>query len=224
MGKKKIKNGFYLYGHLVEYMNIRMPGHYKYDRVFTTTKLLERITIQLSQTGIAKFSNAKLIEDFGGIDRRTLQIAANQIERELGVIGRIYKDDGKYHRLGWTAVIDELIDLLSLRPDDVKDLPRGNIKKSFTMQKAIVIKTQAKEIKRLLRKMKNDNMREIYQAKINDLQAEMIAYNNYIEERAKQANKSISNAKKKFTQQEIMESGINLILGYGYEPPETYVN
>ena len=212
-------NGYRLEGHPIEYMNINQKDHYIHDAIYIATKVIEKVLIEYSQTGSVTYSNDHLQDAFR-CSRRGLQIAMNKAENELGIFKRVYADSGKYHRDGFEINIDKAIELLSLTNEDVEHLNRGDLKKHFVMQKSVYIRRSSRDLKSLLRRIQNDKNKEIYQSKINELQAKNMAYDNYVNARVMKAKKSmIKNIQKRFSVEEILSAANDLYNGLGFFPP-----
>jgi hypothetical protein len=219
-----MQNGYKLNGHTIEYIEVNQHDHYVYDDVFISTKLTEDVLIMFSQTGKVTYSNNHFINRFR-CSRRGFHYGANKSEQEIGVFKRVYKDDAKRHRQGFEVDIERAIEVLSMTPEDVQDLPRGNALKHFVMQRTTVVNKYARQLKSLRRQMKRAKDKERYQTKIKEIQAKKMKLDSYIDERSKRANKRISNNKNtRFNRLDVIESFKALVIGAGSKPPEQYVN
>ncbi len=220
-----MKNGYRLNGLPIEYIGINQKDHYRFDEMYIVNKVIELFLIEYSQTGSVTYSNEKLQDMLGGCSRRGLQTAFKKAEDELPVFKRVFKDEGNYHRLGFEIDPELAEELLTLRPKDVKDLPRGNMKKHFVIQKTILIRKHKKELRQAYKAMKASKNKEKYQAIIRDLKAKALEYDNYIEQRAKKAKKSMAHTRnRRFTRDDVLNGIIDFLTGAGYKPPELHVN
>jgi hypothetical protein len=219
-----MQNGYKLNGFPIEYIEVNQQDHYIYDNVFISTKTTEEVIRMYSQTGKVTYSNEHFQNRFR-CSRRGFQIACNKSENEIGVFKRVYKDEGKRHRQGFELDIDRAIEVMSMTPEDVIDLPRGNALKHFVMQRTTVINKYAKQLKSLRKQMKRAKDKERYQAKIKEIQAKKLKMDSYMSERSNQANKTIKrNQDKRFTREDVILGFSALVLGAGAKPPELHVN
>lgn len=221
-----MKNGYKLDGHTIEYMNVNQHDHYVYDDAFISTKLTEDVLIQYSQTAKVIKSNEFFINRLR-CSRRGLHYGANKSEQEIGVFKRVYKDDAKRHRLSFEVDIDRAIEVLSMTPEDVQDLPRGHALKHFVMQRTTVITydKKLKQLRKAMKRQKSESKKAYYIAKIKAFKERQNRLDSYIEVRGKRAIKRISDAKHTtFAREEITSSFRTILNGLGYVPPETHVN
>ncbi|MFA6801362.1 MAG: hypothetical protein WCR19_04575 [Acholeplasmataceae bacterium] len=217
-----MKTGYLLDGDAIQYMNINQNDHYVKDSVFIATKLFEKVVIEFSQTGIVTYSN-KTLEDTFECSERGLQIAAERLEA-IGLVYRVFKDENKRHRAGFSIDIDETIKILKKKPKDVYNLKRGDLVKHIVIQKTVMINPYIKELKKAsaeLKQQKAQKDKERYQQVINDLLALKLEYDEYIKSRQTKANKAINKASdKQYTKSERLAGLLALVKGQGFKPPQ----
>jgi Mg2+ and Co2+ transporter CorA len=219
-------NGFVIDGNTIEYAVKNQQDHYKFDSAYASTLVTEDVLIMFSQTGNVKYGNKHFIDRLR-ISRRGFHYGANKSEQDIGVFKRVYKDDSKRHRLGFEVDIDRALEILTMTPEDVLDLPRGNALKHFVMQRTTMIRydRKLKQLRRVMKRQKKQEDRERYAAQIREINTKKIKLDSYIEERRNKANKSISDAKNKtFSREEVTESFLMFAIGAGAKPPEQHVN
>lgn len=216
------ETGYFLNGDKIEYMHVNQKDHYIKDSVYIATKLFEKVVIEYSQTGIVTYSNETLEESFG-CSERGLQTAAQRLEN-LGVVFRVFKDENKRHRVGFSIDIDATIKLLKKKPKDVYNLKRGDLVKHITMQKTVMINPYIKELQKAsaeLKKQKAQKDKERYQKVINHLLALKLEFDEYIKSRQTKANKAIDKASdKQYTKSDRLAGILSLVLGQGFKPPQ----
>lgn len=153
----------------IKYTNgITMQDYYgQRSGSFLATKLFTKLLIQFASSGKMIFSNKTLIGDFSCTERG-LQIAMAKLE-EFDFFHRIFEDDSKATRKGFRANINNVLDLLSKRPEDVSELERGDLNKSIVNQIVITVKKDRRALKAAITRAKNQEDRE----RFYELTAEM---------------------------------------------------
>lgn len=224
--QKQPNTGYHLDGMPIEYIGVRLEKHYKDDIAFLTTLLLEKALIEYSQTGKVIYSNDHLMEEFS-CSRRGLHYAMKRVDK-TGVVMRDFVDNGLMnHRTGFSVNVDEAVRLLSMTDDDVKHLPRGNVWKHFVTQSVIKINRLKRDIIRMERNLKNAKTEaKIAELKIklDVLYAKKNDFEQYIERTAARINRRLERRTNAIDQSEYEKAILDMVIGFGYAPPDPRVN
>lgn len=209
----------------IEYVGINIHDHYANGGVFTATKIIEKIILAYASTGSVIYSNKEFLNSFDNIgSARTLQIAFNLIEK-YGIIKRTFLDpETKYQRTGFTVDINLAKKWLASTPEDVIDLPRGNLLKHFVHQSVILIKKTKNAIIRSLEIIKQIEDKEKRQALVQDvLNRKNKDYDRYISKMVKRHQKIMKKQASEFTEDEFIKAGLSILNELRYTPPPNTV-
>jgi len=222
--------GFKLNNIPIEYIGINITEHYAEGGVFIATKVLEKIMIEYSETGLVTYSNDHFIETFG-VSRRGLQNAYNLLEN-AGIVKRTFADPNtRYTRTGFILNVPMAIEWLSKTREDVKDLHRGTLLKHFVMQAVIKVKMFARDLKKAIKYKKNEIDRDAAAQRIEALNKQQRRYELHCQAIARKHDRHLRRTTIKLSDEEMAADLIEQVttlkemaIGLGYKPPESSKN
>lgn len=209
----------------IEYVGISIKDHYSRGGVFAATKIVEKIILAYASNGSVIYSNKEFLNTFDNVgSARTLQFAFNLIE-EYGIIRRTFIDpETKYQRTGFSVDVNLAKKWLSSTPEDVKDLPRGNLLKHFVHQSVILIKKTKNAIIRSLETIKKTEDKERRQALVQAvLNRRNKDYDRYVANIIKRHEKIMKKQASQFTEDEFIKAGLSILKELRYTPPPNAV-
>jgi len=216
--------GYKLNNAPIEYFGIQMSDHLSEGGSFAATKILEKVLVQYSETGVVTFSNDEFLAHFGKLGLRGL-LAGFKIVENVGIVKRTYADpETKHTRTGFYVNIPMAIEWLSKTKDDVKDLKRGNPLKHFVMQSVIKIKMYARDLKKAIKHKKNELDRRAAEARIEAINAQNKRYELHCQTIIKKRERRIKRVKPEVKPEMIVEALMETAAVFGYLPPGIAIN